>query len=258
MTIRRQLFFSNVRVLILSFATLVFVGNISAFIIFRTRRPYSESLRQFIEPYRNDMRLIWILGIAFFIILMSIINNYYTHRMSRRIIKPLEPLSEGVHQINDNNFSYRIIYNNDDEFRPICDAFNEMASKLEASAIHHQKEEANRRELIAGISHDLRTPLTSIKGCLEGIETGVASTPEMKERYLQYMKRKTADLEHIIEQLFLFSKLDMDEFPLSPRHTDLGLAVSDMMEDSRSEYALRGLDIKFSEMSKNAFVNADV
>ncbi|MCL2831907.1 MAG: ATP-binding protein [Treponema sp.] len=258
MTIRRQLFFSNVRILLLSFATLVFIGNISAFIIFRTGRPYSESLMEFIRPYRNDMRLIWILGIAFFIILISVVNNYYTHRMSKRIIKPLEPLSEGVHQINESNFSYRINYRNDDEFRPICDAFNEMAAKLETSAVRRQKEEANRRELIAGISHDLRTPLTSIKGCLEGIETGVASTPEMKDRYLKFMKNKTADLEHIIEQLFLFSKLDMDEFPLSLRRTDITAAVCDMIENSRAEYSSRGMDIKITGMPENVYVNADV
>jgi signal transduction histidine kinase len=133
-----------------------------------------------------------------------------------------------------------------------------MAAKLETSTAQQKKDEASRRELIAGISHDLRTPLTSIKGYIEGIETGVAATPEMQEKYLGIIKNKAADMEHIIEQLFLFSKLDMDEFPLTMRRVDITRAVTDMIEDSLSEYASRGLDIQFAEMPKNTFVNVDV
>jgi signal transduction histidine kinase len=178
--------------------------------------------------------------------------------MTKKIVKPLEPLSKGVRQIYNNNFSFRIDYQNEDEFRPVCDAFNEMAEKLEKSAAQDKKNEVSRRELIAGISHDLRTPLTSIKGCIEGLETGVASTPEMREKYLNIIKNKTSNLEHIIEQLFLFSKLDMEEFPLSMRRVDITLAVSDMIEDLLSEYEKRGLFIRLKEMPKNIYVNADV
>jgi signal transduction histidine kinase len=133
-----------------------------------------------------------------------------------------------------------------------------MAEKLEISAAQHKKDETNRRELIAGISHDLRTPLTSIKGCIEGIETGVAATPEMKEKYLTIIKNKAAAMEHIIEQLFLFSKLDMDEFPITIRRVDIVSAVSDMIEDSLSEYEKRGLSIRLTEMPQNIYVYADV
>jgi len=177
--------------------------------------------------------------------------------MTKRIVKPLDTLTEGVQQIQDNNFAYRIEYEGNDEFRPVCDSFNEMASKLETSTTQQKKDEANRRELIAGISHDLRTPLTSIKGCIEGIETGVASTPQMREKYLVIIKNKAADMEHIIEQLFLFSKLDMDEFPLSMRRVNISAAISDMIEDSAAEYSDRGLSIVLSEMPGNIYVTAD-
>jgi signal transduction histidine kinase len=166
-------------------------------------------------------------------------------------------LSEGVKQIHNNNYAYRIDYQKDDEFRPVCEAFNEMAERLETSTAQRQKEEANRRELIAGISHDLRTPLTSIKGYLEGIETGVASTTEMQKQYFSIITNKTAELEHIIEQLFLFSKLDMDEFPLNMRNVDIVRSISDIIEDTISEYAVRGLDIQLTEMPDGAYVLAD-
>jgi signal transduction histidine kinase len=207
---------------------------------------------------QNTRTLIWIMGLSIFIILISLLNNFLSNIQTKRIVEPLDPLNEGVRQIHNNNFAYRIDYQNNDEFRPVCDAFNEMAAKLETSTAQRKKDEANRRELIAGISHDLRTPLTSIKGYIEGIETGVASTPEMKEKYLAIIKNKAADLEHIIEQLFLFSKLDMDEFPLAMRRVNITRAVSDMVEDSISEYASHGLAIQFAEMSKDIFVFADV
>ncbi|GHV87249.1 hypothetical protein AGMMS50255_5450 [Spirochaetia bacterium] len=126
----------------------------------------------------------------------------------------------------------------------------------------HEKYENNRRELIAGISHDLRTPLTSIKAYLEGIETGLASTPEKQQKYFSTIKSKTNDLEHIINQLFLFSKLDIGEYPVNMQKIDLGRTLTEMLGELADEYGRRGLvitqgrddDTPFVE---DVFVNAD-
>ena len=259
MTIKSRLFRSNIRIIVIAFAAFGVAVRAVGFLVFGPGKPDPERMATFRDSYNHETAtIIWILVIALFIILISLLNNFVTHRMTRRIVKPLEPLNEGVRQIQDNNFAYRIDYQNNDEFRPICEAFNEMAAKLETSNAQQKKDEANRKELIAGISHDLRTPLTSIKGYIEGLDTGVASTPEMREKYFSIIKSKAADMEHIIEQLFLFSKLDMDEFPLAMRRIDIALAVSDMVEDSVCEYASRGLAVQLSEMPKNIFVSADV
>ena len=258
MTIKRRLFFSNVRMIFITFGSMslaMYLGRL----IFTRLILADETASRFREFRHVDIMVtIPLLTIVLFILIVSMFNNYLTHRMTKRIVKPLEPLTQGVRQISENNFAYRIDYQNEDEFRPVCDAFNEMAAKLETSETQRKKDEANRKELIAGISHDLRTPLTSIKGCVEGIVTGVASTAIMREKYLDIIKNKTSDMEHIIEQLFLFSKLDMDEFPMNMRHTDIALAVYDMVEDSIPEYASRGLEIKMKDMPDNIYVNADV
>ncbi|GHV71440.1 hypothetical protein AGMMS49928_23180 [Spirochaetia bacterium] len=121
----------------------------------------------------------------------------------------------------------------------------------------HEKYENNRRELLAGISHDLRTPLTSIKAYLEGIETGVASTEEKRKNYFNIIKNKTGDLEHIINQLFLFSKLDIGEYPVTMQKIDLGHTLSEMLNELTDEYGRRGLTITQGQNVENVFVNAD-
>jgi len=178
--------------------------------------------------------------------------------MIKNITKPLDILTRGVNQIHEKNFAHRIEYTDNDEFRPVCEAFNQMAAQLEASTERRLKDEANRRELLAGISHDLRTPLTTINGYLDGLESGVASTPEMREKYFHTIKNKTLDMKHIIEQLFLFSKLDMDEFPFSPARFELSCVLSDMVEELTEEYAMRGLEIVINDSLQNVFVYADV
>ncbi|MCL1815155.1 MAG: HAMP domain-containing histidine kinase [Treponema sp.] len=258
MTIKRRLFFSNIRTLLTA------IGCIAA--IFLTARiavhfvigsPLFQEHPD-IEWARKMIRLLFIFCFIAFIVVFSIINSTLTSRMTKRIIKPLDILSDGVKQIQENNLSCRIEYDNDDEFRPACDAFNLMAAQLEVSAERRLKDEANRRELLAGISHDLRTPLTTIDGYLDGIESGVASTPEMRDKYLHTIKNKTGEMRHMIEQLFLFSKLDMNEFQLSPGRFDISLALSDIVEELAEEYAIRRLDIAIDSICENVFVFADV
>ena len=259
MTIKRRIFISNIRMILISFGAFLLTVRLVTFLFFDGIRLSREAIERYRSSDTQESHVaIFLMIFAIFIIVISIINNFYTHQMTKRIIKPLEPLNEGVRQIKENNFKYRIKYTEEDEFKPVCDSFNEMAAKLETSTEKQQKDDSYRRELIAGISHDLRTPLTSIKGCIEGIEKGVASTPQMRNRYLDIIKNKAINMEHIIEQLFLFSKLDMNDFPVSMRRANITLAISEMIEDLIPEYSNKGLLIKFSDTNNNIYANTDV
>jgi signal transduction histidine kinase len=194
----------------------------------------------------------WIL-----IILILATNFFLTRTMIKNISMPLNMLSFGVKQIQNNNLGFQLEYKNNDEFLPICNAFNEMAERLEAMAAEHDKYEENRRELLAGISHDLRTPLTSIKAYLEGIEKEVASTREKREKYIATIKNKTNNMEHIINQLFLFSKLDINDFPLSLKNLDMGLFIQDAVSELTDDYSKRGLVIAVSKTTQNTVVSID-
>ena len=93
---------------------------------------------------------------------------------------PLTTLAEGVRQIRDGNLDHRIAHAQRDEFQPVCEAFNEMADRLRASVEQSQCEEEGRKELLASISHDVRSPLTSIRAYVEGLLDGVADAPEKR------------------------------------------------------------------------------
>lgn len=199
-----------------------------------------------------------ILILSMLIIIVFITNSFLTRMVFRSIMTPIENLVNGVHEIRDGNLNYRIVYEKKDEFEPICSDFNEMASRLSEMVIGRQKDEQNRRELIAGISHDLRTPLTSIKAYVEGLEKGVATTPEVQQKYLNTIKNKTGDLEYIINQLFLFSKLDTGEFPLNLECINIGDAISEMIEYLTEEYKDQGLHVLISQAAENVYCNVDI
>jgi signal transduction histidine kinase len=143
-------------------------------------------------------------------------NRFLTQFVFRKIEEPLDILAAGVHQIRDGNLDYQINYENKDEFASVCEDFNDMAVRLKESVTMIQKQEKNRKELLAGISHDLRSPLTSIKAYSEGLLDGVAKTPESQKAYLQMIKTKTEEIDRMVSKLFLFSKMDMGDYPHSP------------------------------------------
>lgn len=210
------------------------------------------------RTYDNIVFNLGIIMILIIIVIILLTNRFLTRFVFKSIIIPLDTLVHGVRQIRDGNLNYHIKYTEKDEFEGVCSDFNEMAQRLLDSVNARQKDEANRKELIAGISHDLRTPLTSIKAYVEGLETGVASTPEIQKRYLDTIKNKTIDLEHIVSQLFLFSKLDIGEFPLYLEKVDIGKELSNMIVNLTDEYEKKGLTITLTQNVKDNYVEADI
>lgn len=102
---------------------------------------------------------------------------------------------------------------NKDELGRLSETFEMMRHKLKESAEIQMKYEESRKELIANISHDLKTPITSIKGYVEGIRNGIANTPEKMDRYIDTIYTKATDMDHLIDELFLYSKLDLNRLP---------------------------------------------
>ena len=206
-----------------------------------------------VEDFLETPNFILPMIIVYLMIVAFLGNVLLAKYITRRIMTPINTLVDGVHEITSGNLTHRIQYNGGDEFDAICSDFNEMASRLSEMVEQRQADENSRKELIAGISHDLRTPLTSVKAYLEGLRKGIATTPEMQEKYLNTIQKKTDDIEYIIKQLFMFSKIDIGEFPLDLETVDIENELAAMIDGFADEYKEMGLDVSLEES-----INADV
>lgn len=195
----------------------------------------------------SELKVVLVLSaivIAFTIFLSILLTNrFLTKFVFKRIEEPLDVLADGVHEIKNGNLEYRIPYDREDEFLSVCKDFNEMAVRLKQSVDGMQRQEQSRKELIAGISHDLRSPLTSIQAYVEGLLDGIARTPEAQKRYLETIKGKAEDLAHIISQLFLFSKMELEEYPENPILFSLDEKITEIIFTLKEDYAEQGLTI---------------
>ncbi len=198
---------------------------------------------------------LFVVGVALLAVLLT--NRFLTRFVFQHISGPLHTLAEGVHQIRDGNLSHRIAYGSQDEFQPICEDFNDMAARLRASVEQSQKEEEGRKELLASISHDIRSPLTSICAYVEGLLDGVADTGEKQRAYLSIVRAKTMEIDEMVKRLFLFSKMDMGEYPYAPEKLNAGKEVGDFIRASKEEYRRRGLEITMGHMPEDAIIEVD-
>lgn len=219
---------------------------------------YTFGLGDEIYDYQNILIAFIVFVALFTLLIIFILNRILIRFVFNTINQSLDILITGVEQITAGNLDYRIDYQGKDEFTQVIADFNAMAGQLQKLSIQRQRDERSRRELIAGISHDLRTPLTSIKGFVEGLEKGVARTPAKQAHYLSIIKTKTEDLEHIITQLFLFSKLDVGELALNMEIVDAQNFLEDFVATNKEEYVIKGLQLQLQIKDIQAKIRLDI
>jgi signal transduction histidine kinase len=130
--------------------------------------------------------------------------------VSSAVIGPLAKLRTAALRIGDGDLDFRIAPGGPGEFGEVTRAFETMREKLHGAVARQLSEETSRKELIAHVSHDLRTPINLVRGYAEGLRDGVASTPQMRERYLQTILDRAGELERLIEVLFSYSTMDLE------------------------------------------------
>lgn len=139
--------------------------------VYRAYNPGDEAVEHLFET------TMWSIGgIILLIILLT--SRFLSSFMIRHIVPPLETLKQGAMEVQEGNLSIRLVHKGNDEYRPVFRAFNLMTEKLSLSLTEREEEEQKRKELIASISHDIRTPLTVIRAYAEGLRDGVADTEE--------------------------------------------------------------------------------
>ena len=163
----------------------------------------------------------------------------------RTVSVPLAKLQVAARNIKEGNLDFEITADADDEFGELCQDFEEMRLRLKANAEEKVEYDKENKELISNISHDLKTPITAIKGYVEGIMDGVADTPEKMDKYIKTIYNKANEMDLLINELTLYSKIDTNRIPYNFTTISAKQYFLDCAEDLYMELEAKGVEFEY-------------
>ena len=176
----------------------------------------------------------------------------------RSIAVPLVKLKKATKNIKEGNLDFVLEVEGNDEFAQLCQDFEEMRKRLKESTEEKILMDKENKELISNISHDLKTPITAVKGYVEGIMDGVADTPEKMDRYVRTIYNKTNEMDHLINELTFYSKIDTNRIPYTFSKLNVEDYFSDCAEELGLEMETRGIELVYANyVEKDVQVIAD-
>lgn len=171
----------------------------------------------------------------------------------RSIAAPLLKLKKATRSIKEGNLDFVLDVEGNDEFAELFQDFEDMRIRLKESAEEKIILDKENKELISNISHDLKTPITAVKGYVEGIMDGVADTPEKMERYVKTIYNKTNEMDHLINELTFYSKIDTNRIPYTFSKLNVEDYFGDCAEEVGLELETRGIELVYAN-----YVEGDV
>ena len=176
----------------------------------------------------------------------------------RSIAVPLVKLKKATKNIKEGNLDFVLEVEGNDEFSQLFQDFEEMRKRLKESTEEKILMDKENKELISNISHDLKTPITAVKGYVEGIMDGVADTPEKMDRYVRTIYNKTNEMDHLINELTFYSKIDTNRIPYTFSKLNVEDYFSDCAEELGLEMETRGIELVYANyVEKGVQVIAD-
>lgn len=186
--------------------------------------------------------------VAIFLILIftSIMLTRWIHR---GVFHPVTELNVAMQKIKDGNFEYALETNIKGEIGDLYHNYEDMRLRLKESTEENRENEKQNRELISNISHDLKTPITAIKGYVEGIMDGVADTPEKMDKYIKTIYNKANDMERLINELTYYSGIDNNRIPYNFHRINVADYFGDCLEEVGIDLEQRGIELNYSNLA---------
>ena len=180
----------------------------------------------------------------FSIMIILMLSQLMTKKLIKMIMKPVNMLGDAAGRIIEGDLDTAIDYMDADEFQPVCKSFDLMQLHLKEQMEKNLAYEKARTEMVSGISHDLRTPLTSIKGYIKGMLDGIAGTEEKRQEYLSVAYKKACDMEKLLAKLFYFSKLETGNMPFYFQEVPMQIYMEDYVAEKAVEMQTKGGQIR--------------
>jgi len=171
-----------------------------------------------------------------------------TRWLEKSFFGPISVLNKGMNHIRDGNLDFILKTDEEGEIGELYQNYEEMRLRLKESQEEKLLQEKQNRELLSNISHDLKTPITSIKGYVEGLIDGVANTPEKQDKYIRTIYNKANDMDHLIDELTLYSRIDSDRVPYNFHRINVGDYFGDCVEEIGMDLESRGIELNYSNL----------
>lgn len=203
--------------------------------------PLSQAQRE----VQREGRLILYTVFGAGLLVALLLGVAFARLLTQQVLRPLAAMRQSAAAIKHGDYDVPAIpagtQVQDDEIGATCQSFDDMRRGLKAAREERERYERNRKELLAGISHDLRTPLTALRGYASGILDGIARTEEKRTHYVTQIYRSSTILQHLVENLFLFSKLDLGRVEFDCATVDLRAYFADFVAERTPWYEDQGL-----------------
>ena len=191
------------------------------------------------------------------LVLAIVISNLLFRIIIRQeLMIPLQKIRTGMNRIRHGDYDYRIEYEENDLMFELYDDFNEMAVETKRFAVKENQIDERRRQLLLSISHDLRSPMTSIIAYVQGLLDGIAQNEQKRRQYLEVIKAKSLEIDRMVNRLFTYAKLDSKEYVLDKQPIDMGEYMRGYVESIAREYEKKNFRIQL-QVTSSAKIMAD-
>ena len=184
-------------------------------------------------------------AIIFILVLTSIVLTQWVYK---GFFEPINRLNVAMQQIAEGNFEYSLTSEDTNEIGELYRNYEDMRLRLKESTEEKIQNERQNRELVSNISHDLKTPITAIKGYVEGIMDGVGDTPEKMDRYIKTIYTKANDMNRLINELTYYSGIDSNRIPYNFHRINLADFFQDCVEDVGLDLESKNIELNYSNL----------
>lgn len=203
-------------------------------------RIFAHALGSFFQKNPSALSIVVIWALICTAILITT-TTVFTMHMSRSIQKPIENLKKAAECVTNGNLDFEVMGSDYDEIDALCAEFDSMRKNMKSSKAREKMMNTERSMLLANLSHDLKTPVTSIKGYIEGIRDGVADTPEKMQRYLDTIYNKAELIDDMVNNLSVYSKLELSRISFHFEYGNLGEFLMEYCEERRMDLEHNGI-----------------